>query len=402
MTSPDVPAPLSPAEVDEIRAAGTFDPNRIHLNHAGDSPSSAAVVETQLTHLRREAEIGGYEAAAEAADADHAAYEAIATLLRCTPGEISRHEHATDAWNAAFWSVPMEPGQRILTAEAAYGANAVGFLHAERQRGVHVEVVPSDPTGQVDVAALADRLDDDVALVAITHVPTNGGLVNPAAEIGALTRPAGVPFLLDACQSVGHLDLDVGAIGCDLLSATGRKYLRGPRGTGFLYASADLVDRLVPSQPDHHGASWTSSRNYRFADGSQRFEYWEYNHAAWLGLGAAVREALAIGTDRIETTVRRQADRLRLALREAGHPVNDLGPDPCGIVTTNVAGLPAQVTRDGLFAAGINASVTTPDSTRWDFERRHLDAMVRLSVHITTTGDEIERAVDALDSLRHG
>ena len=172
----------------------------------------------------------------------------------------------------------MQPGQRIVTAEAAYGANAIAFMRARDVRGITIDVVPSDDTGQVDVAELERRLDSDVALVALTHIPTNGGLVNPAVDVGALTKAAGVPYLLDACQSVGQIDLDVEAIGCDLLSATGRKYLRGPRGTGFLYASSTIVDRLHPNHPDHHGAAWTEPHNYELMAGSQRFEYWEYNH----------------------------------------------------------------------------------------------------------------------------
>jgi selenocysteine lyase/cysteine desulfurase len=394
-------APLATAEVAALRAATPFADDRIHLNHAGDSPSPAAVLEAQVSHLRREAEIGGYEAAAERHEDDRAVYRSIAAMLGCQHHEIARLEHATAAWNAGFWSIPMRSGQRILTAEVAYGANAVAFLHAERTRGVQVEVIPSDADGQLDVTALGRALDagDDVALVAVTHVPTNGGLVNPAAEVGALTRAAGVPFLLDACQSVGQLDLDVAALQCDLLSATGRKYLRGPRGTGFLYVSDSLVDRLVPSHPDHHGAEWVAARRFELAAGARRFEHWEYNHAAWLALGVAVEEATTIGLDRIEATVRRQGEVLRESLIAAGLPVHDLGVDRCGIVTTNVDGLPAAEATARLAEHGINVSVTSPDSTLWDFARRGLPPMLRLSVHITTTDEEIARTVATLRSL---
>ncbi len=394
-------SPLTSDEVQALRDASPFDYSRVHLNHAGDSPSSAAVLETQLNHLRREAEIGGYEAAAEQKPADDAVYQSIATMLRAQPQEIARLEHATAAWNAAFWSLPLKAGQRIVTAEAAYGANAVAYLHAERTLGVGVEVVPSDATGQVDVAAMAAALADpsDVAVVAITHIPTNGGLINPAAEVGALAKAAGVPYLLDACQSVGHLDLDVNEIQCDMLSATGRKYLRGPRGSGFLYVSENLLDRLLPSRPDHKSAFWASDRHYDFVAGAGRFEWWEYNHAAWLGLGTAVDEALAIGLDRIEATIRRQGNNLRQALTEAGYPVFDLGLNPGGIVTTNIEGVDPVQTKKALGEAGINASVTTPDSTRWDFDRRGLGPMVRLSVHATTTDEEIARAVATLNDI---
>ena len=395
-TDTSAPAdPLTAAEIEAARSATPGIEHVTHMNHAGSSLPSHAVLNTQLEHLKREATIGGYEAAAERADDNAAVYASIATLIGADETEIARLEHATAAWNAAFWSVPMEPGQRILTARAAYGANAIGFLRAVERRGVTIDVVPDDEHGQVDVAQVAARLDDDVALVALTHVPTNGGLVNPAEAVGQLTRSAGVPFLLDACQSVGQLDLDVDRLGCDLLSATGRKYLRGPRGSGFLYASAGIVDRLIPAQPDHHGADWTTPSTYALADDARRFEYWEYNHAAWLGLGTAVDEALERGTDRIEATVVERATQLREALTAAGYRVMDLGQRRCGIVTVDVP--QARAVQAMLRSKRINTSVTSAASTRFDAEARGLEDMLRVSVHYLTTVAEIEIVIDALN-----
>jgi len=262
---------------------------------------------------------------------------------------------------------------------------------------VRIDVVPDDDHGQVDVAELERRLGDDVALVAITHVPTNGGLVTPAEAIGVLTQAAGVPFLLDACQSVGQLDLDVGRIGCDLLSATGRKYLRGPRGTGFLYASANIVDRLIPDQPDHHGADWVDPDTFRLVSGAQRYESWEHNHASWVALGVAVDEAQALGLDRIEATVTARADELRAELTNAGFSVMDLGERRCGIVT--IACDQAVAVRDQLRAAGINTSVTTPQSTWYDAANRSLGNMLRISVHYLTVRDELDRLLAALAEI---
>lgn len=392
--------PLDVGQVARLRSETPGIEHRIHLNHAGSSLPPAVVLECQLEHLRRESEIGGYEAADEALERNREVYRSIAELIRAAPEEIARAEHATAAWNAGFWSVPMRAGQRILTAEAEYGANAVAFLRAQERRGVEIDVVPSDGTGRLDVAALENRLDDDVALVAVTHVPTNGGLVNPVAEIGALTREAAVPYLVDACQSIGHLDIDVDTIGCDLLAATGRKYLRGPRGSGFLYARSSIVDRLVPDHPDHHGAVWDRPDGYRLHPGARRFEHWEYNHAAWLGLGRAVDYALTLGLDRIEPTIRIRAARLRAALGKIGLPVFDLGPDPCGIVTTSIPGRDPTAVRDELRARSINTSVTEPDGARWDFTRRGLGALLRISVHYLTTDEEIDALVDALVDAR--
>jgi len=394
--------PFTAAEIAAIRAVtpGCSD-DLIHLNHAGSSLPPQAVLDAQFGHLQREAVIGGYEAAAEAADRTRATHASIARLIGATPSEIARFGSATEAWMAAFWSIPMAVGQRIIVHDHEYGANAIAFIHAAKTRGVIIDRVPSDEHGQVSVDAMAERLQhaDDVALVSLTHVPTNGGLVNPAAAIGRLTRAADVPFLIDACQSVGQLDIDVDEIGCDFLSATGRKYLRGPRGTGFLYARTSILDRVTPSQPDHHGSDWSSTDDYTFVRGARRFEYWEFSDAGWLGLGAAVDVALDLGLDRIEVTVAERASQLRTMLTDLGLTVYDEGLQRCGIVTTASSNIASTDLKAALSSRSINASTTSAGSSRYDVERRNLPNMLRLSVHCTTTVDELKRAIAALTSI---
>lgn len=387
---------FSDAEVATFRTATPGVQHVNHLNYAGSALPTATVLATQVEHLEREATIGGYEAAGERSADNAAVYHKIAALIGASPHEIARAEHATAAWNAGFWSLPMQPGQRILTARAAYGANAVAFLRSAERRGVILEVIPDDSHGQIDLDTLATRIDDNVALVALTHIPTNGGLINPAAQVGAIANAAGVPFLLDACQSVGQRVVDVNEIGCDILSATGRKYLRGPRGSGFLYASDRIIDRLVPDHPDHHGASWVSPERYELAPDARRFEHWEYSHAAWLGLGTAVDEATAIGLDRIEVTVEARAEELRTSLADAGFAVMDLGQRRSGIVTVACDTFDGAEIKATLAAEHINISVTTPASTRFDSAARDLPNMLRLSVHYLTTADELAAAVAAL------
>lgn len=390
---------LTVAEVTEARARtpGCATPGMVHLNHAGSSLPPQSVLDAQVSHLREEARVGGYEAADAASDRRRAVYDSIAELIGARPEEIARTEHATAAWNAAFWSVPMEAGQRIVVHDHEYGANIVAFLHAAETRGVVIDRVGNDPSGAVDVEAVAERVDrGDVALVSLTHVPTNGGLVNPAAEVGRITTAADVPFLLDACQSIGQRDLDVEELGCDFLSATGRKFLRGPRGTGFLYVRAAMLDRVQPTQPDHHGADLVAADRFVWTDGARRFEYWEHNVAAWLGLGAAVDEALAVGMRRIEPTVERRAGELRVMLDDAGFTVHDEGDVQCGIVTTSRAGVDADALRERLAVNGVNCTTTMPGSSRWDVDRRSLPTLLRLSVHYTTTEDELARCMDVL------
>lgn len=379
-----------------------------HFNHAGCSLPPRAVIDAQVAWLRAEALAGGYELAEQRADEVAATYDEVAALIGAAPGEVALVENATFAWHQAFWSLGLRPGDRILTADAEYASGFISFLQARRRLGVTIEVVPDDESGQLSLAALAEALDDGrgpVGLVAVTHVPTNGGLVNPAAEVGRLARDAGVPFLLDACQSVGQMPVDVDAIGCDMLAATGRKFLRAPRGTGFLYVRRSLLDRtdpapLEPAFLDLLGAEWVAPDRVELRADARRFESWESNLAARAGLQAAVAYARSWGLDAIGAQVSAVAERLRARLAEVpGVTLHDRGRRRCGIVTFTRGGVGAEATRRALAAEAVNVSVSSRSSTLLDALARDLPPLVRASVHYTTTGDEIDRLVETVARL---
>ena len=388
MQAHDTPIAL---DVDQARADTPGCDKVIHLNAAGAALLARPVVDATIGHLQLEAEIGGYEAAAANATAVDHAYEAIARLIGCDTREVAVVENATRAWDMAFYSLAFEPGDRILTSMAEYASNYIAFLQVARRRGVRIDVIPDDDDGALDVNALRELLDDHVRLIAVTHVPTNGGLVNPASAIGAIAREAGVPYLLDACQSVGQLPIDVGQIGCDMLSATGRKYLRAPRGTGFLYVRSGLLEQLEPPFLDLHAARWVSREHYELRPDARRFENWEGNCAGKVGLGVAVDYALGLGVETIWAHVRGLAERFRRRLEQIpGLRLRDLGRDRCGIVTFTKPGLDPRRLREVLRREGINVWWSDASSTRLDMERRHLEIVVRASVHYYNTMDEIE------------
>ncbi|MFZ4519742.1 MAG: aminotransferase class V-fold PLP-dependent enzyme [Microthrixaceae bacterium] len=379
-------------DVERVRAETPGLLRGVHLNHAGASPSPEPVLDAVIGHLRREAEVGGYEAAAERDDDLRGVYRSVARLIGCGADEVALTESATRAWELAFWSLPLGPGDVVVTTSSEYVSNALSLLLARERLGVEVEVLPDGADGAVDPAALTHRLEQGpVALVALTYVPTSGGLVNPAAEVGAICRAAGVPYLLDACQAAGQLPLDVEELGCDLLSATGRKFLRGPRGTGFLYVRAGILDRLRPPFIDAGSAIWTGPDTYEVMPGATRFEAWERSWANQLGLGAAVDYALALGLGEIAGRVGRLAEDLRAGLASVpGVTVRDRGTRRCGIVTFTVEDhAPARV-RERLAAHGVRVWTVPDVAAQLDLGRRGLPEVVRASVHYTTTDDELD------------
>jgi cysteine desulfurase / selenocysteine lyase len=373
---------------------------RVHLNNAGASLMPNPVIAAVKEHLDLEARIGGYEAADAARERLDGVYASAARLLRCDAGEIALLENATRAWTAVFGALRFAPGDRILTGRAEYCSNYMAYLQTAERTGAEVVVIDDDEHGQIDVARLEDAIDDHAKLISISHVPTSGGLVNPAQAVGDVARRAGVPFLLDACQAVGQLPVDVRAIGCDFLSTTGRKFLRGPRGSGFLYVSRERVDALEPPFVETGSGDWTSLDGYTLKPDARRFETWEASHALQLGLGAAIDYALALGPERIWERVEPLGAALRARLEAIpGVTVHDIGAVRCGIVTFSVAGVSADDVRADLARRGINVYVSAPDDTRLDFERRGLGRIVRASVHYFNTDDELAALCDAVEAL---
>jgi len=382
-------------DIARIRAETPGCANVVHFNNAGAALPPRPVLDTVREHLEAEALGGGYEAADAAMDRLVGSYGSLARLLGADPGEIAITENATRAWDMAFYGLPFQPGDRVLTSASEYGSNAIAFLHAARDRGIKVEVLPDDERGQVSLDALEAALDDDVRLVAVNHVPTHDGLVNPVAEIGRLARAAGALYLVDACQSVGQLAVSVDEIGCDFLSATGRKFLRGPRGIGFLYVRREALDRIAPTFLDDRSAVWTGPSSYELHDDARRFESYERSAALQLGLGTAVDYALAIGLPAIEERIAGLASTLRAALAEVpGVVVRDRGARRSGIVSFTREGRPAAGIVAALARQKINVRLSE-QTYRYD-EGVTPPARVRASVHYYNTEEEISRLVAAL------
>ncbi|MBL8774420.1 MAG: aminotransferase class V-fold PLP-dependent enzyme [Acidimicrobiales bacterium] len=371
-----------------------------HFNNAGAALPTRPVLDAMTDHLWLEARVGGYEAAAIRRDELDRFYDVAAALVGGRADQIAFTDNATRAWDLGFYGVPLGEGDRILVSKSEYASNVIAMLQVAARTGASIEVVPDDEHGQLDVDALAHLLDERVKLVAAVHVPTQGGLVNPAEAIGAVVRESEALYLLDACQSTGQLPIDVAAIGCDVLCATGRKFLRGPRGTGFLWVSDRALDIVDPPVLDLFSASWEDDRRYEVRGDARRFELWEVGVAAKLGLVTAIDYALDLGLEAIEERVVDLAGQIRTRLGALhGVWVHDRGERRCGIVTFTVDGWDAADVSQALREQQINTSVTAITGARWDLADRGLDRMVRASVHYYNTNQELDRLIDAVADL---
>ncbi|TYC80145.1 aminotransferase class V-fold PLP-dependent enzyme [Stappia sp. BW2] len=384
-------------DIDQVRADVPSCEDVLHFNNAGASLMPSEVFRALQTVLQNEYHVGGYEAEGRAGDDLAAFYTEFAGLLNAHSDEIAYVENATRAWDMAFYGLDLKSGDRIITHGSEYASNYLAFLQQAKRKGLHIDLAPSDSTGQIDVAGLEKLIGPRTRLVAITHVPTQGGLVNPAEAVGAITRKHGLLYMLDACQSVGQIDVDVEKIGCDILAGTGRKYLRGPRGTGFLYVRRAVLAQIDPPFIDLHSAHWTGPDSYELAKGARRFENWESYIAGRVGLMTAVRYARRIGLPAIEARVARLAEMLREALRQVdGVSIHDLGAKKCGIVSFRKEGVDPARMAEILGDQGINVSVSCLAYARLDLELRRLPSLLRASVHYFNNEDEIERFVEAI------
>jgi selenocysteine lyase/cysteine desulfurase len=372
----------------------------LHFNNAGAALVPRVVMDAMIAQLELEERIGGYEAAVQSQAALEHLYDAAATLLNCHRDEVGFVESSSRAWNMAFLSVSLCPGDRILTSMAEYASNYITLMQASHKTGAIVEVIANDEYGQISLRALHNALDERVKLIAITHVPTNGGLVNPAAEVGQMAREVGALYLVDACQSVGQLPVDVQALNCDILSTAGRKYLRGPRGTGLLYVRRSILDDLEPPLLDVQAAPWVATDRFVLRPDARRFESWETSYAGKIGLGVAIDYALQWGIDATWARVSALADELRTQLAYLpGVTMRDQGVTRCGIVTFTVDGRdPREICRL-LSRQRINVWNSEISLTRLDMEARGMTDLIRASVHYYNTYEEIERFCSVLATM---
>ena len=374
--------------------------SELFFDNAGAALMPNPVVRAVKDYLELEISIGGYQAREKRALLLDSAYDSIARLIAATPQEIALIENATRAWDMAFYSLPLTKGDVVLCCMSEYASNYIAMLQVAKKTGIEIQVIPNDEFGQISITALQGMITPQVKLIAVTHVPTNGGLVNPVREVGAIAKQHGITFMLDACQSIGQIPVHVNEINCDILTATGRKYLRAPRGTGFLYIKQSLCEKIEPVFLDLHAARWTGTNTYEVIPGAKRFENWEKNYLGIVGLGAAVSYALDWGISSIWSQVKTIAAKLRERLAKVPSvTIHDLGQEKCGIVSFSSARKETADICRLLRGSHVAVSDSNVFGTRLDMDARKLNNIVRASVHYYNTEEEIEQFCQILERI---
>lgn len=383
--------PFSDQEISDFRSETKGTTQRIHFNNAGSSFPPDVVLATVVDYLSEEALYGGYETEAKYQAELEKTYDLVARIINADRNEIALVESASVAWGLVFNGIDFKEGDEIITSEMEYITNLMGFLNMKKNRGVVFKVIPNDAGGNFALKVLEDTINERTKLIAITHIPSTAGGIMPIEAIGKIANKHGLLYLVDACQSAGQIPLDVKAIGCDMLSVTGRKYLRAPRGTGFLFVRKEVQDRIKLILMDSFAAEWVSETDFKIRNDARRFELYEKNRALTLGLGKAVAYAMDAGVDRIWQRIQHLANLLRNRLADIkGVTVHDFGAEKCGIVTFSVAGLESVDVKNKLAAKHINVSLAKAISTLIYMNKNHLQSIVRASVHYYNTAAEIE------------
>ncbi len=396
-----MPLSFTASEIESFRKATPGAAHHTHFNNAGSSLPTASTLKATLDYLNEEALVGGYQLEAEKSAELQQFYDRAAQLIHASPDEIAIVESATIAWRTVFNGMAFRAGDVILTSEPEYGSNILAFIQAEELFGVITMVVPNDEQGQISVEALEGLIDEQTKLIAISHVPSNSGVVQPAEQIGAIAQKHGVLFLLDACQSVGQVPLDVEKLHCDFLTATGRKYLRGPRGTGFLYVRKSRWDEIDPSCLDMWGAQFDGPNDYSLRGDARRFETYEGSRALQLGLSEAIRCALELGMDKIWNRIQYLGDLFREKLSAIpGITVHDQGAVKGGIVTFYDEHHSSRQLHTLFTQANFRTAVTPKDGAIIYMHERKLPEMIRASIHYYNTEEEIAAFCEVLLNSR--
>lgn len=371
---------------------------KIFLNNAGSSLMPSIVVDSMVDYVELEEQVGGYEVANVNAEVLEEFYDETAKLINCRPLNIAFATSATDAYAKALSSIIFKEGDVIITTVDDYISNQIVFISLQKKLNVKVIRTKNLSDNELDLEDLENLIKEhNPKLIAVTNIPTNSGLIQNVEAVGKICKQYDILYLVDACQSVGQMVVDVEKIGCDFLTATGRKFLRGPRGTGFLYVSDKVLEQnYAPLLLDMRGANWTEFDDYELFKTAKRFEHWEISYASLMGLMQATKYANAVGMKNIEDYNKKLSQNLRENLKNSGFKVWDQGNNLSSIVTFCGPDGDLENIQKVLKNNNIFFSVTYKNSALIDFTNKNINGIVRLSPHYFNTMEEIEKVSEIL------
>ena len=387
--------------IDEIRKDTPGCASKIHFNNAGASLPTSVVTDAIRDYISFESLTGGYEAADIKKAEIQEFYNSAARLVNTHENNIAFTSSATNSFSLALSSIPFERGDKVLIANEDYISNQIAFLSLQHRLGIQLIRAKSLSTGGVDLDDMEGLINKHhPKLVSLTHVPTNTGLIQPVEAVGKMCNDKGILYLVDACQSVGQIPVDIKKIGCDFLTATMRKFLRGPRGAGFLYASDRVMkEKLTPLFVDMRGAEWTGADTYEVCMNAKRFEEWELPYALVVGSKEAINYALNLGIENIAERNKTLCGILRAKLNSIELKVLDLGKHQSSIITIEMPGRQPNEVLEYLRAININTSTTHRSNAQIDFASKKVDWALRISPHYFNTEDEIDSLIQSLEDL---
>ena len=387
-------------DINQIRADTPGLSSRIHLDNCGSALMSRFPVESMQRYQQLEIELGGYVAQEQQSDQIAGVYQIFADLFGGGGDDYAFAGSAVDAWTKAFYSVPMQAGDNIVTAYNEYCSNYVAYLQRQKRDGVEIRVAYPDKDGLFDVSAVEKLVDSRTKLISITHVPSSSGQVAPAKAVGEIAKRHNILYLLDACQSVGQLPVDFTDIGCDMATATGRKFLRGPRGIGFLYINEKARSHIEPVVLTNQAATWSGADSYELRQDAGLFEAWERSFVNLVGFGAATAYLLELGIERVHARLRELSDHLRAGLAAMPNVKSTCQQDAtAAIVTFNKDGISAADIKSKMAKEGVATQVASVVHTRLDLEARGIETTARISPHVYNTVEELDRFLNLLEDI---
>ena len=284
---------------------------------------------------------GVYKRSADMTLAYEAARRRVAGFINGHESEIVFVRGATEAINlvAHSWAgTQLRPGDRILLSALEHHSNIVPWQLMAERVGAHIDVVPLTADQRIDLDAMAAMITPAHRLVALAHVSNVLGSVLDAVRATQIAHSVGAKILLDGCQAVPRMAVDVAAIGCDFYAFSGHK-LYGPTGIGVLWGRAELLDAMPPM---HGGGSMIDRVTFErttYAPPPTRFEAGTPHIVGAIGLAAAIDYVETIGLDRTHTHETALVADTRAALSQI-NSVRLLGPeDAAGIVSFAVEGV---------------------------------------------------------------